>query len=387
MTHDPPTVQSRGLDALLNELSADESIVAQTVRTIMDTVPGYDGVAQNSLERSTRRNVSLSIRALQGLWSPSESEIPEADTLARERLSQGVALGSLLAGFRVSLSVILSRVLDAAHTYGVSSEEALSCSTVLWNLGDAFSGRALEVYQAAAIEAAVEDSARRMQWIVDSLTTGMARVDLRRGATAYQVPIDQPLRAVCLAAGAGSGTDGGPEPVNVLGAWGSQLLIAPYGSGSIGILCGDVEEADTRGDWIVALGPRVDLEDLPRSYAAAARVLHAAQRTGRRGIVDLDTMSWRMGITASPETTALLCQRLVDPVAAHGEFGELVLESVSACLDRGLSIPRAAAAIPVHVNTLRYRLRRFEELTGADLEALDSLFEIAWALAARAGER
>lgn len=47
-----------------------------------------------------------------------------------------------------------------------------------------------------------------------------------------------------------------------------------------------------------------------------------------------------------------------------------------------MNIPAAARSIPVHVNTLRYRLRRFEELTGADLGDVDGLIEVSWALAA-----
>jgi putative transposase len=34
----------------------------------------------------------------------------------------------------------------------------------------------------------------------------------------------------------------------------------------------------------------------------------------------------------------------------------------------------------VHVNTLRYRLRRFEELTGTSLRCVDDLVEIWWAI-------
>ena len=51
-------------------------------------------------------------------------------------------------------------------------------------------------------------------------------------------------------------------------------------------------------------------------------------------------------------------------------------------LTHGLSIPRAAASLPVHVNTLRHRLKRFQELTGADLHDPEDLIEVSWALAA-----
>ncbi|MFI2636273.1 helix-turn-helix domain-containing protein [Streptomyces collinus] len=37
----------------------------------------------------------------------------------------------------------------------------------------------------------------------------------------------------------------------------------------------------------------------------------------------------------------------------------------------------------VHVNTVRYRPRRFEELTGMSLDAADTVVELSWAMTAR----
>ncbi len=51
-----------------------------------------------------------------------------------------------------------------------------------------------------------------------------------------------------------------------------------------------------------------------------------------------------------------------------------------AYLEHDRSIPRTAAALHVHVNTPRYRLSRFEALTGRSLTQTDTLVELAWAL-------
>lgn len=377
----------QGLHELLADLPGDETIVPEAVRGILDRVPGYDGVGLDSLEKSVRRNLDLSIRVVQGRRAPVETEIPEAEELAIERLAQGVALGTVNAGFRECMSVILRRLLALAPQYGVSAAEALSCSTSLWALGDAFSARALRVYQDAAITAAVADSARKMQWLVEAVVRGMPPADLRRGATAYGVPIDRPLRAVSIVLPPDDGNGGGPsaeELITSADTGAARLVTAPHAPGAIGILWGDLEDSPLPAGTILALGPPVTLDELPGSYAAATRVLQAAQQTGTTGVVDLERLSWRMGVTASPETSAMLQERFLAPVREHGEFGTHVIEALTAYLQHGMSIPRAAAAIPVHVNTLRYRLRRFEDLTAADLSDLDDLFEIAWALAADA---
>ena len=51
---------------------------------------------------------------------------------------------------------------------------------------------------------------------------------------------------------------------------------------------------------------------------------------------------------------------------------------VRAWFAAGRSIPRAAEALHVHVNTVRHRLGRFGELTGANLDDPDDLVGALW---------
>ncbi|MGW1860136.1 helix-turn-helix domain-containing protein [Streptomyces collinus] len=49
----------------------------------------------------------------------------------------------------------------------------------------------------------------------------------------------------------------------------------------------------------------------------------------------------------------------------------------------GTARPRGRRSGHVYVNAVRYRLRRFEELTGTSLDAPDTAVELSWAVAAR----
>jgi DNA-binding PucR family transcriptional regulator len=53
---------------------------------------------------------------------------------------------------------------------------------------------------------------------------------------------------------------------------------------------------------------------------------------------------------------------------------------VEAFIANGLNIKATAEALDVHQNTVRYRLSRFEELTGSCLERPLTAFEVWWAL-------
>ncbi|WP_369077196.1 helix-turn-helix domain-containing protein [Symbioplanes lichenis] len=59
--------------------------------------------------------------------------------------------------------------------------------------------------------------------------------------------------------------------------------------------------------------------------------------------------------------------------------------SLTTSTPRRRSSSRILSTIPVHVNTLRYRLRRFAELTGRSLDATDTLIEASFALTASTG--
>lgn len=110
------------------------------------------------------------------------------EELALERMAQGVSIGSVLAGFRICLRVILGRLLALAPDQGLSADEVLAFSTQLWALGDSFSTRAVVVHQEHSIAQALAAFSRRARWIRDAVLTGLIPTELRAGAAAFGVP-------------------------------------------------------------------------------------------------------------------------------------------------------------------------------------------------------
>lgn len=369
---------------LLDRLQKDdESLVDTTVAQLLDTIPGYEKVGPGPLASSVRRNIALSIRVIRLGTDLAPDQVPEADALANERMGQGVPLGSVLSGFRVSMIMILRRLIALSPQYDIPSDEVLDCSTLLWSLADVFSTRATAVYRDREIARAVADSARRSEWIGNAVAEGMEVSELLWGAAMYNVPTGVPVRAVASPAHLRSGA---PAEQRLL-AWaegaGARILTSVQSSVIVGILIGEIsEEQDSDPDLIIGLGHPEILERLPASFDAATLALRAAEKVGERGVVDLEKLSWRLAIHTCPEATTLLARRYLEPLREAGEFRRELLESVRAYLAHRMNIPAASRSIPVHVNTLRYRLRRFEELTGADLGDVESVVEVAWVLAA-----
>ncbi|MEV4561403.1 helix-turn-helix domain-containing protein [Kitasatospora sp. NPDC049285] len=122
-----------------------------------------------------------------------------------------------------------------------------------------------------------------------------------------------------------------------------------------------------------AIGPTVDtLGEVPASRAQADRILDAM---GRGGVVpDVAALHDVQAEVLVSEVLALLQDRpeLRDPrlsalTAYDDRHHTRLAESVLAYLDALGEVRHAADALHIHPNTLRYRVRRAEQLTGLDL--------------------
>ncbi|WP_120003838.1 PucR family transcriptional regulator [Nesterenkonia muleiensis] len=369
-------------DRLLDELAHDDSILEQTVRRIRATVPGYDDVPTEALQASVRRNLALSIRTIRTGAQPRPEDVDEADSLAAERHAQGVPIGSMLAGFRICMSGILDKLVHRAPLAGIPTDQVLDSSILLWSLGDAFSSRAGVVYQEREVSRMLADSSRRTEWIGNVVATQMDPAELLRGAALYNVPTTEPVCAVVVNSTA-------EQSRQRLHRWadstGTELLTAVRAGSLVGIMLGTPVPSVQPKGITVGIGHLVTLESLPKSFEAASLALKGAECTGQTGAVDVERLSWRLAVHTTPEVTSMLCEQYLQPLEDQGAFGENMLEAVQAYLRHRMNIPAAAQSIPVHVNTLRYRLERFRALVGADLGDVDTLVELSWALAARAG--
>ena len=79
------------------------------------------------------------------------------------------------------------------------------------------------------------------------------------------------------------------------------------------------------------------------------------------------------------ELGGALVRDLIDPVRGQPS-GEEILHTVDAWLAAGMRVEPAAERLFVHPNTVRYRLRRYEEMTGTDLSITEEAFRVWWAL-------
>ena len=116
--------------------------------------------------------------------------------------------------------------------------------------------------------------------------------------------------------------------------------------------------------------PCATLAELGRGYVEARRALsHAAE-----GVVVLEDIPLFDYLAATADETAhLLLPPGMDKLSP-------LAETLRAYADCDLNVARAAELLNVHANTVHYRLRRVQELTGRDPRRFSELVELTTAL-------
>ncbi|QVQ52866.1 PucR family transcriptional regulator [Spiractinospora alimapuensis] len=112
----------------------------------------------------------------------------------------------------------------------------------------------------------------------------------------------------------------------------------------------------------------------------------AESRTGRIEVVaGAEIDSHELLLAAVPvEVRSSYTERLLGPVVSYdAEHRSELVTTLERFLEHSGSWQRCAAAMHVHVNTLRYRVGRIEELTGRDLRSLEHRVDLFLALRLR----
>jgi hypothetical protein len=234
---------------------------------------------------------------------------------------------------------------------------------------------AAEVYARAAEMRGAWD-ARLEALVVDAVLRGEADEAVRSRASALGWQASRGISVVLGRTPEGVDGQGTPDAYGVVDAVrrsarqvGADALCAVQGDRLVVVL-GGVEDLDKAGVGIidhfgpgpVVMGPMVtDLLAAAGSARAATAGLRAAPGwPGAPRPVAADDLFPERALSGDGHAR----HRLVTDVYAPVATDETLLHTLEAYLEHGASIEGSARSLFVHANTIRYRLRRIEEMTG-----------------------
>lgn len=126
------------------------------------------------------------------------------------------------------------------------------------------------------------------------------------------------------------------------------------------------------------------LGDYAESYREAALALGVARASTEGGRLRTHEELGFYGLVARAVDPALLdslAERALEPLLqSDARTGRQYLRTLAMFLRSDRRLKPAAAALHVHVNTLRYRLARVEHLLGVDLEDVEARFQLEFAM-------
>jgi len=189
----------------------------------------------------------------------------------------------------------------------------------------------------------------------------------------------------------------------VLGGAGVPALVATSAAASRALLCAVVEASvrdpiavarDARAQLIgahpelrVAASRAVGVASLRRAFHEARCALEATSLNGNGTEVasyrDLGAFTLLLALQ-DDDALRLYSDGLLEPIQrGEGEYGGELLRSLEAFIENNGNWERAARQLYCHRHTLRYRIRKIEELTGRDLSRATDRIELWLALRAR----
>lgn len=363
---------STSMDEVIRSLEqAREALKMETTVEIFTTLESYANVEEEDLRVSVGRNVSLAISSLRAWQAPEPSELREAVTTTVERFHSGVSIDQVILAFRMSFSRIHEYFLNAS--LGVlEAEELVQGSQILSRVSDAFTSRAVNTFHRLVVDSAIADASRRAAALKALLAGGAGDLPLQFNAEELyavitaEVPRGENVEHVRRELEASGSKPGAPAMVVIEDEKDCVGIVSVRPQALSGVLVG--------------IGPFVRLKELPVSHRVALRSLQVATQLRRSGVQGIPELNWRLAAFRSEEVGNHFRQRFIDPVLELGEFAPDILSTMYLWLSHGRSMAKTASLQKVHVNTVRYRISKFSDLTGFDAENLDDGIGLAWVL-------
>jgi hypothetical protein len=373
----PARSSGTGAD-LLDALTRQHDAIVRDIRRRLDAeLPSYEALPEPVLDRHVRLSLSRTLESARaGHPAMTERDLTDLAEVGAVQAQAGVPVDDMLRVWRMGIELVVERARAFAAERHIPDDQVLEFVAVLLAWSDVAMVASAAAHRAAEIEMARSDHERRAAFVRGVLLGAMAPATVRIDAEAYG--LDARAQYVPVRAHATS-------PAEQLELERALGLTAPgsrrRGIGTLleGDVCGFVRARPRTKRRAVGVGPPAQLDGLADSFRLATRALTTATAFGLTGVVDLATLGVRAAVVADRDVTEQLTRRYLEPLATASS-GEDIVATLRAFLDCGLRIDGAAEHLFVHPNTVRYRLGRFEELTGVSLRDTTVICELSWAL-------
>lgn len=360
----------RPIVALIDAVTSDPVIVDRAVRDVQAGVAPVARLPPEDVARHTRALLMAAVRAIAERRGPSAAELDFIEGLAVARARQQVPIEAVLAAVHLAGRQVWAEARRLAEERQVPLELLVDARDLYDDWAEQVRGRLLVAHR--------DTELARARSLRD-----------RRGELLRRVLDGGPVAAI---AAAEAGLDGEQLLVahagcddEVAASLEASLrtdaadLFGRAGGALVGVLARDPGARDDLPVPVGLAGP-APVEELDRAARWARWAHDAGVARGRRGLCRFDDAPAAAALASRPELAAAAAARLRAALADEGPFAAALEATACAHLDGDLRVEATAAALHVHPNTVRHRLRRLRELTGFDVTRVHDAVTVWWAL-------
>lgn len=371
-------------EVILNRLEARLPEISDRVLVeIRERIPAYRALDDEEIAASVQRLVSGVMAHARTADRPSRELLDPFEDHAQRRVFDGVPLAALLEAIHIGARKIIAAVDEELVRAGVPVEGMLEIRDLAWDWANGISNTVARLHGELEEQRLRRERARRTEFVRSLLAGTHDRERLRANATRFGLAIDRPYVPFCS------------RPANRRDAL--EIASAILRTGADSGLAAVVETMD--GDLVglapgrphvtghlVAIGEPLVLERVHESFADACAALDAAHAFAMTGTLALEDLGPRPLVVAADRAAERLERRVLAAFPERDEPHEIE-RTVLDYLNHDQDADATARRLGIHVNTVRYRLGRFRELTGLDLRRTEDLVAVWWLLHRRAAAR
>ncbi|TNY34471.1 PucR family transcriptional regulator [Thermomonospora catenispora] len=347
---------------------------------------------QADQRRGAREHVRRGLAAMAGVARPDEQPIDLWRETGRIRARQGVPMDRVLNAYNLGSRMLWEALLRLRWNGEIDVDEhlLLLAGQRLWAALDVQNATLVDSYRTESARLQRRDLQRRQNFLdglvdgrgTDPLFSKEARevLGLAPGdpvacvVALLEDPPDEPLR----------GPQDRLERLGVLSHWHVR------GGAYFGLVS---HPGLTVDELVEALRPgvagRVGVAEAPEGvtgFATAYRLAARAAESLPRGAQQIATVRGRLPevlVTGSPEVVPVLVRETIGPLLAQPpNHRDVLLRTLAALLECNGSPTQAAQALFCHRNTVIYRVKQIESLTGRDLQNARDRLELSLGLIA-----
>lgn len=374
---------------LLETLDQRGAEVAEQVRERIASYGDNGVVPAEDLAASCVENLRF---VIEGLSSGETGDPAPAAATGVRRAQAGVPLPAVLAAYRVGFRVMWEHVTREARLRGIPAEVVVDATADAVVAHDVFTEAMTAAYNATLTRQLMSQEAERAA-LVEALLSG-AVIDRRTlwevaDLLGLTVSGDFVVVAASLTAPGRAALPGIEVALGRRGCPSAWRLLPDVQVGVVDVsdLPVDrlVDELESVGSVRVGISPVFhELAEAARSVDLARLAGSVAPATG--GATRFEENPVGIAAAAAGDVMEQMAADVLGPLDALADAERhVLLETLRVWIEVGGSANKAASRLLCHANTIRGRLRRFEEKTGRRLDHPNDVAALCLALQARRG--